>query len=195
VRQVARVRSRFLTGTALAVASVLATAVPALAHTAVELDSTDVVPTVAPLIVDGESPVALFGTLPKKNAVRSAQLHLTAGQTLKVGLAIPDQAPENTLTTAQLPRVVVVTPDYKVTEIKPTMRVPIATEDGLKLLLIGSYAAPATVTGDYSLIAVGQAPERFALSTGIEGKPFGGVLRGVVATDEDMDEWYATPPA
>lgn len=180
---------------AVAIAATIAAALPASAHEPVKLDSSDVVPWKGPLILDGQSPTMLFGTLPRAGAVRSAQLRLTAGQQLVVNLAVPDQAPENQLTPQQLPTVTIVAPDSTVTQVKATLRVPIriGEENPLAALLLGSYSAPA-VSGTYSIIVSGCAPERFAVATGVEGLPFGGIARGHVATEEDVLDWYNTPP-
>ncbi|MFI6542794.1 hypothetical protein ACIBO9_06070 [Streptomyces prunicolor] len=181
---------------AVAIAATIAAALPASAHEPVELDSSDVVPWKGPLILDGQSPTMLFGTLPRAGAVRSAQLRLTAGQQLVVNLAVPDQAPENQLTPKKLPTVTIVAPDFTVTQVKATIRVPImiGEENPLAALLLASYSAPA-VPGTYSIIVSGRAPSRFAVATGVEGLPFGGIERGHVATDEDVLAWYNTPPS
>jgi len=50
------------------------------------------------------------------------------------------------------------------------------------------------VPGTYSIIVSAGAPARFAVATGMEGLPFGGIARGHVATEEDVLSWYATPP-
>ncbi|WP_326718399.1 MULTISPECIES: hypothetical protein [unclassified Streptomyces] len=188
---------RFLSAVGVAVATILATlaaTMPASAHEPIELDSSDVLPWKGPLLLNGESPAMLFGTLPKSSTARSAQLHMTAGQQLIVNLAIPDQAPENQLTTAQLPTVTIVAPNLKVTQIKPTMRVPIKIFEGtLDALLLATYTGPA-IDGDYSLIVTGGAPARFVVATGTEDVPFGGVKRGEVATEEAVLNWYNTPP-
>lgn len=187
--------SRVIVGAAAVAATVLATAPAASAHTAVALDNTDVLPWTAPLILNGENPVALFGTLNHAGSVRSAQLRMQAGQHVVVSLAIPDQAPENTLSVAQLPKLFVVTPTFGVSQVPVDKRIPITTEDGQHLLILGSYSTTA-VKGDYSVIALrGSAPARFVASTGIEGEPFAGIARGRVATDEEFDAWYSTPPS
>jgi hypothetical protein len=182
---------------AAAIVATIAAVIPASAHEPVQLDSGDVLPWKGPLLLDGQSPTMLFGTLPRAGAVRSAQLRLTAGQQLVVNLAIPDEAPENQLTAAQLPTVTIVAPDFKVTQVKATLRVPIkiGEENPLNALLLGSYSAPA-IEGTYSIIVSdGRAAARFAVATGIEGLPFGGIERGTVATEEDVLNWYNTPPA
>jgi hypothetical protein len=192
-----RIRNRFrsIAAVAAAVLTTIAVAIPASAHTPVQLDSGDVLPWRGPLILDGENPVMLFGTLPHAGAVRSGQLKMTAGQHLIVNLAIPNEAPENALPTTKLPEVFVVSPKGSVVEIKATMRVPIQTEGGQNLLLLGNYTGTA-IAGDYSIIVTGCAAERFATASGIEGDDaFAGVQRGRVATDDEVATWYATPPA
>ncbi|MFF0018030.1 hypothetical protein [Streptomyces sp. NPDC005374] len=189
-----RTPNRLFTAAAVAAASLIACTVPAAAHTPVEITSAAVRPWQGPLILDGQNPVMLFGTLPHPGSLRGAQLHMTAGQQLSVALAIPDKAPENQLATDRLPKVVVVAPGGKVTVVQVTVRIPITTESGQNLLVLGNTTAVA-LTGDYSIAVVGAAAERFALATGVEGdEPFIGVARGTVATDAAVAAWYATPP-
>jgi hypothetical protein len=193
-RESSRARFRPFAVVGAAVVMTLAAAVPASAHTPVRLDSTDMVPWVSPLILDGQSPVMLFGVFPRARAVRSAQLHMQAGQQLIVTLAIPDQAPENQLATGDLPTVLVVAPDLKLTRVVATLRIHIQLEGGLNVVLLHTYATTA-ISGNYSIIVTGCVPARFAVATGIEGLPFGGIERGTVATDDEVLQWYNTPPA
>ncbi|WUH89167.1 hypothetical protein OG900_02815 [Streptomyces sp. NBC_00433] len=180
---------------ATAMASVVAMALPAAAHTPVILTAQDQLPWVAPLVVDGTDPMGLYGSVSKAGEVRSAQLHFTAGQEVSIALVIPDEAPENTLTTAQLPTVTLIDPQLHVTQLTPALRVPITDEDsGNNFLLLLSYDATA-VSGTYSVIVSSHAAERFALSTGIESEEFHGVLRATVATEDAVEDWYTTPPA
>jgi hypothetical protein len=178
-----------------ALTAMLATALPATAHEPVQLGATDVLPWQGPLILDGQSPTMLFGVLPRPGAVRSAQLHMTAGEHLIINLAIPDEAPENQLPIDALPIAIVVSPHFEVTELKatPGMRVPIRTESGESLLLVRSYSSVA-ISGNYSILMTGAAPARFAVATGVEGQPFAGLRRGRIATDEEVSQWYNTPP-
>jgi hypothetical protein len=193
-RRTSRKARRYLVALALAVVTSVAAAVPALAHTPIQLDKNDVLPWKAPLVLHGTDPVSLFGTLARPWDIRSAQLHMDAGQNLVVGLTIPDEAPENALATDQLPTVLLITPDGRtITPIRATTRIPISTEDGLHLLVLAQYTTTAAA-GTYSIIVTGTAASRFAVSTGIEGGPFQGVARGTVATDAQLQSWYDTPP-
>ena len=189
-----RARPRALAISAITAVALVAAVVPASAHSPVELSSHDVLPWQGPVILNGQSPVMLFGTLDHPFDERAAQLHMTAGQEVVVDLAIPNEAPENTLATDQLPVVYLIAPDHKVIDITAQLRVPIATETGLKMLLLQAYAAAAE-SGNYSLVVVGLTPSRFALATGVEGTAFAGVERGSVATLDEVNQWYATPPA
>lgn len=178
-----------------AMAAVVGIAVPASAHTPVMLTEQDRVPWVAPLVVDGTDPMGLYGSVNQAGDIRSAQLHFTAGQEVSIALLIPDEAPENTLTTAQLPTVTLIDPKLHVTQLTPALRVPISDEDsGNNFLLLLSYDATA-VSGNYTVIVSSHAAERFALSTGIESEEFHGVLRAPVASEDEVEDWYTTPPA
>jgi hypothetical protein len=178
----------------MAVAAVVALAVPAAAHVPVVLDSTDVVPWKAPLVLDGTDPIALLGALPCAGAVRSAQLRLAAGQPLIVGYGIPDLAPENTVATSALPQVLIVAPNGSVTVVRPTTRTPFHNPDfNQDYLFLGSYQATA-IAGTYSLLVTGGAAERFFVATGVESEEFHGISRGTVASDEQVAAWYATAP-
>lgn len=185
---------RMLTVGATALATVLALAAPASAHTSVLLDASDQVPWVAPLAVDGTDGITFFGVLPRQGAVRSAQLALQAGQPVSVTLAIPDRAPENTLAISHLPQAVLIAPNGSVTVLNPTIRVPFREPElGLDLLFLRSYTN-AAVSGTYSVVVTGRAPSRFAIATGIESEAFHGIRRGSVATDDQILNWYATAP-
>lgn len=180
---------------ATAMAAVVGIALPASAHTPVILTDHDQVPLLAPLVKDGTDPMGLYGVVNQANDVRSAQLRFTAGQEVSIALLVPDQAPENALTPAQLPTVTVIDPKLHVTQLTPSLRVPITDEDsGNNFLLLLSYDTTA-VSGTYSVIVSSHAPERFALSTGIESEEFHGIARGSVATEEEVSDWYNTPPA
>jgi hypothetical protein len=185
---------RLLTVAAAAVAATVACVLPAAAHTPVEITSSGVLPWQGPLVLDGQDPAMLFGTLPHAGSLRGAQLHMTAGEQLAVALAIPDEAPENQLADSKLPTVLVVSPHGELTVVKLTVRMPITTETGQNLLILGNTTSVAEA-GDYSIEVIGAAPERFALATGVESEdPFTGVARGTVADDEAVADWYATAP-
>jgi hypothetical protein len=185
---------RWLTIVAASAAATVALVVPAAAHTPVEITPGSVLPWQGPLIVDGQNAVMLFGTLPHAGSLRGAQLHMTAGEQLAVAIAIPDEAPENQLADNRLPAVVVLAPDGRATVVQLTVRMPITTETGQKLLVLGNTTQTA-MTGNYSIEVAGRAPERFAVATGVESEdPFAGVTRGSVADDDEVAAWYATPP-
>lgn len=185
---------RMLTVSSMTLATVLALTAPAVAHTPVLLDETDKIPWVAPLAVDGTDDFTFFGALPRKGAVRSFQLALQAGQPLNATLAIPDLTPENTLAVADLPRVFLFAPNGSFTVLVPTARVPFRDPDlGLDLLILRSYSSTA-VTGIYSVVVTGRAPNRFVVATGVESEAFHGILRGSVATEDQIRHWYATAP-
>lgn len=181
---------------AAVLASVVAFALPASAHEPVILNSSDVLPWRGPLLLDGTDPWALYGSLPRADAVRSAQVRFKAGDALGVALIIPDLAPENTLATSQLPTVLLVAPNGQVTVLEATQRVPFTDPDsGRSFLILGSYHTTA-VAGTYSVITIGKAPERFVLSFGVEkDDAVHAILRGRGATDAEMATWFATPPA
>jgi hypothetical protein len=187
-----------LTVVGMALATVLALAIPASAHEIVQLDQSDRNPLVAPLIVDGTDPIGWFGVIPTGGDVRSFQVRLQAGQPLEVIVTIPDLAPENTLATADLPRVHVITPNGSVTQLTPNIRVPFREQGrNADLLFIREYSTTAPATGAYSFVVTSRAPARFLISTGVEEgieEDFHGILRGSLATDEQFQAWYATAP-
>lgn len=185
---------RTLTVVGAAAAAVAVFAAGAQAHVPVLLDSRDVLPWKAPLIIDGTDGVVLYGTLPKAGAVRSAQLRLQDGQTINITYGIPDLAPENGLSTAKLPRVLVVGPHGTVTVLSPQMRESRPNPElDQNYLLLRNYTAPA-VSGTYSILVIGAAPSRFLVVTGVESEEFDGILRGSPATDEQLADWYNTAP-
>jgi hypothetical protein len=189
---------RMLTVFSMALAAVLALAIPASAHEVVQLDESDVNPLVAPLILDGTDPIGWFGVLPKKETARSFQINLQAGQPLGVVITIPDKAPENTLSQSQQPRVFMIAPNGTVTVVNPTTRIPFPEPGrGVDLLVLREYFSTAGQTGTYSFIVHGPAPARFLVATGIEEEiehDFHGMQRGELATQEQFDAWYATAP-
>jgi hypothetical protein len=185
---------RLLTVGSTVLATVLALAAPASAHTPILLDESDQVPRVAPLIVDGTDGISIFGTIPRRGAVRSAQFALTAGQPVSVTVAIPNKAPENTLAVADLPKVVLVAPDNSLIVLEPQIRVPAHDPElNLDFLVLRGYHATA-VAGTYSVLVTSRAPSRFVVLTGIESEAFHGIKRGSVATDDQILHWYATAP-
>jgi hypothetical protein len=178
---------------ATAMASLVAMALPAAAHTPVILTAQDRLPWVAPLVLQGTDPMGLYGTVDIPGDVRSAQLHFTAGEEVSIALVIPDEAPENTLAKSQLPTITLVDPHFHVTEITPELRVPITDDDsGNHFIVLASYETTA-VTGTYSVIVSAHASERFAVSTGIEGTGFHGLARATAADEDAVEEWYETP--
>ena len=195
IKQTARRRPLALIVALLtALTAVLAMAAPAGAHTPVHLDARDTVPWRGPLLLDGQSPTLLFGTLPRALATRSAQFTMQAGEEVDVSVIVPNLAPENQLDQSSLPIALLVAPDGTTTLLSGDSRIPITTESGMNLLLLKNYSAPA-IAGTYSIVVTGLGAARFALSMGIEGLPFAGLERGSVATKQQVQHWYATPPA
>lgn len=178
----------------VAVAAVIAVAVPAAAHTPVMINGSDTLPWIGPLALDGQDPIAFFGALPRPYQDRAFQFHMQAGEAITILSLVPDEAPENQLATGDLPVVELVTPDGMVVPIKPDMRVPVPiAELNENYILLDDYTATA-ITGTYSVIVTGAAPARFNISIGTEGGPFHGIERGTVATTAQIQTWYATPP-
>ncbi|MFI1358248.1 hypothetical protein ACH4TV_32405 [Streptomyces sp. NPDC020898] len=180
--------------TSVAAVSLLAFTVPASAHAPVVLDACDTVPKTSPLIPVGTDPIAFFSVLPHAGAHRAAQFTMKAGEQLNVSYGIPDLAPENGLTTDRLPVVVLIAPDHSVTVLKPDIRVPQHNSHlNQDHLLLNNHSTTA-VAGTYSLLAIGRAPSRILVGTGVEDSGFHGVLRGSLATVDQIQEWYSTPP-
>ncbi|MFE5584821.1 hypothetical protein [Kitasatospora sp. NPDC056531] len=183
-----------LTLAATATATLVAFAAPATAHTPVVLNSCNTLPQTSPQIPVGTDPIGWLGTLPQIGADRAAQLTMQAGQQLNVGFGVPDLAPENQLSTDQLPVVVIIAPDMQVTLLQPTMRTPLYNPDfNQNYLFLNNYSTTA-IAGTYSLLMIGRSPERIFVATGVESEDFHGILRGSVATTQQLNNWYATPP-
>lgn len=178
----------------MAVALLISGAASAWAHTPVMLTNGDRVPWVGPLALDGADPIAFFGALPQPHQDRAFQFRMQAGEAITIINLIPDEIPENTLAAQDLPVVTLVTPDNKVVVIKPDVRVPIPiAELNENYIMLDFYTATA-ITGTYSVIVTGAAPARFNISIGTEGGGFHGIERGTVASDAQIETWYATPP-
>lgn len=190
----AGLRGRIAGVAAAAAAVTLGFAVPASAHEPVLLDKCDVLPQTGPLVPVGTDPIGFFGTLPSLGADRAVQITMKAGDTLNVGYGIPNLAPENTLSTNQLPVVLVIAPDNSVTVLQPDIRVPLHNDDfNQDYLFLNNYTATAQA-GTYSVLMVGRAPERIFMATGVEDAGFHGIQRGSVATDDQVNSWYSTLP-
>lgn len=190
----ARTLRRTTTIAGTTIAAVLAIALPASAHTPVMLDETDVVPWEAPLAINGDDALSFYGTLPTAGAIRTYQFDSTADMPLKLSVFVPDQAPENQLSDAQLPRILLIAPNAQVTVISPTVREVVPIEEiGQQYLRVSEYEAPA-VAGRYTVVVTGLAPSRFNVSSGYEGGPFHGIQRGEVATFQQVIDWYNTAP-
>jgi hypothetical protein len=191
-------RGRRLLGVAAAAIGLTAAlATPAMAHTPILLTNRDALPWTSPLIVDGTDPVAMFGVLPRCPALRSAQFRMQAGEPILLACGIPDEVPENQLPASSLPDLILIAPDGGITVLVPTIR-QVISPDGLgvtmQLLLVGRYSAPA-VTGTYSVMLVGGCPAaRVVVALGSDPGDFDGVLRGNVATTDQLEMWYNTPP-
>jgi hypothetical protein len=189
-----RTLRRTVTVAGTAVAAVLAIALPAAAHTPIMLDETDVIPWQAPLSVNGDDPLSYYGTLPHAGAIRSYQFDSPAEHPLNFALLIPDLAPENQLSTAALPRIILIAPNAQVTVISPTVREVVSIPElGQQYLRVSKYEAPA-VAGRYSVIITGLAAARFNISSGHHGVDFHGIERGQVATFDQVVAWYNTAP-
>ena len=171
-----------------ALTAIVMLAAPALAHEPVILDSSDVLPWNGPLLLDGRAPVGLFGDLPNAGAVRSAQLNFVAGQQVELIYAIPNQAPETTLSTGKLPIVMLIAPDGKASVLSPNIR-QVEGPAPYDLMFLNQYSAPA-VTGTYSLVVTGLAPSRFVISVGPESDLVPQIARGEFATLDQVNEWY-----
>jgi hypothetical protein len=186
---------RTLTVGIATVAALLAAASPASAHTKVLLDSSDRIPVLAPLAVDGTDPFGFFAVLTGNVAdVRSFQFNMQAGQTVHVNLGIPDKAPENTLSTDHLPYAFLIAPNCSVTTLTPNVRVPLTDENsGLLFIILNRYTAPA-LAGTYSVVMTGNTAARVVSAIGVESEEFHGLLRGTVATDEQIQHWFNTAP-
>jgi hypothetical protein len=178
----------------MAAAAVIGLAVPASAHEPVLLDSCDVLPQTGPLIPVGTDPIGFFGVLPQLGSDRALQLTMKAGDQLNVGYGIPDQAPENTLATGDLPIVMIIAPDGTPTFLQPSIRVPLHNPDfDQDYLFLNNYATTAQA-GTYSIVMLGRAPERIFMATGVEDSGFHGIERGSLATDQQLTDWYTTSP-
>jgi hypothetical protein len=187
-------RRRAVTVAAVAAAAVVAVAVPASAHTPVILTDQDRVPWLAPLAADGTDPFGFYGVANYADDERAVQIELKAGDTLNETLLVPDQAPENALTANQLPTLLLISPEFTVTTVNPTLHIPVTDPDsGHGFIVLGSYKATVSTAGTYTLMVVGHTTERFVVSSGTESENFHGLLRGSVATDAEVDTWYNTP--
>lgn len=185
---------RAATVAAAAAATVVAAATPASAHVPVMLGPGDRTPARGPLITDGANPYAFFAQARHAGEKRAGQFVMAAGEPVNIFLAIPDEAPENTLPTDELPTMVLTAPDGTSTTIAPTFRVPIVSTDvasqNLNIMFLGHFAGPAEA-GTYSFVLVSHAAERFGFTIGIEGPKVYGIERGRAATDRQVLAWYS----
>ena len=80
------------------------------AHQGVDLTSRDTTPQQGPLLVDGTVSFAVRSEIAKGDK-RGFRFRLNEGDTLAVQLLIVDEAPGNTVSPSQLPRVTITDPD------------------------------------------------------------------------------------
>jgi hypothetical protein len=185
--------ARALAGAGIVLTALVAAAAPASAHTPVILSCRDVNPWTSPLVLNGTDPVALFGALPNRHSDRAAQFIMQSGDTINLALGMADEAPEDQLTMAQMPKVTLIAPDKQVTIIRATEEVPVSDpEIGLSVFFLTNYTAPA-IQGTYSIIVTGRAPVRFFVALGLDPGTFHGVKRGQVATEAQVQQWFNTP--
>ena len=95
----------------ICVATVLVYLAPiAHAHQGVDLTSRETTPERGPLLVDGTVSFAVRTDV-ERGAKRGFRFRLDEGDTLAVQLLIVDEAPGNTVSSSQLPRVTITDPD------------------------------------------------------------------------------------
>lgn len=190
----ARLR-RVLTVVGSSTAAVLALALPAAAHTPIILDDSDVVPWTAPRLYNGDSNASFFGSVPDDRSWRTYQFTIAdTTRGLDIATLVPDLAPENAYSAADLPTVLVITPDYRVITIKATQRSVVSNATlGHTYLKVAHYTGPS-VPGTYSVLIHADAPARFQISHGHHGVDWAGIEDAEPASREQVQQWYDTAP-
>ena len=154
----------------------LASTVPAHAHQPVQLTSADSTPASGPLLVDGSVSFAVYASV-RKGQTRGFRVGLTAKDRITVQLLIPDTAPANKLSTAQLPSITVVDPAGKKTTMKITERTPFFEPyTGTSYLYLSRLAEPARA-GIYQVTVKGNSARNIPVVVGVGYREVPGEVR------------------
>jgi hypothetical protein len=180
-----------------ALASLMAVVIPAAsaeAHIPVVLTNANTIASVAtsPYVPDGTISFAFYGWLDRLGDTRVARIHLDAGQTFNTQLLIPDLAPENALPRWKQPLLAIVDPRGRVQLLRNNLRTPFHEEFTNTDYVILSETARPAVTGVYTLVVIGLAPERFVAVSGSIEQFRAALENGQIASLADVQYWYAT---
>ena len=137
---------------------ILLMAAPASAHQPVNLGPGDASPATGPLLVDGTVSFAVRAKV-AKGQERGFRVALKRGDRLAAQLLILDQAPANQLAVAQLPRVTIIDPKGRRTDLTINERTTFFEPYSKTTYLFLSRTERAAVPGTYQMIIQGRAPE------------------------------------
>ncbi len=126
------------------------------AHQGVELTSRDTTPEQGPLLVDGTVSFAVRTDIAKGDK-RGFRFRLDQGDTLAVQLLIVDEAPGNTVTTSQLPRVSITDPDGRTTRLVINERTEFYEPYGGTNYLYLSRVEREATSGTYAVRITGRS--------------------------------------
>jgi len=172
VRLVASAASVF----ALGLTTGLMGASPAVAHQPVQLNSGDRTPSRGPLLVDGTVSFAVYASV-RKGKTRGFRADLAAGDRLAIQLLIPDRAPANRLSPAQLPRVTVISPDGQRTVMDIDERTPFYEPYSGTSYLYLSRISESAMAGRYRVIITGRSTTKVPVVIGVGYREVPGQVR------------------
>ena len=162
--------------TALAVALIGIPTGAAQAHQPVRLTSADRTPAQGPLLVDGTISFAVYATV-REGATRGFRVGMKAGQRLAIQLLIPDRAPANRLSNAQLPLVTVIDPAGKRSSLAIDERTPFYEPySGTAYLYLARWEATAR-NGTYQVIVSGRDRSKVNAVIGVGYREVPGEVR------------------
>ncbi len=165
----------------LALAIILISVTPALAHQPVILLDTDTSAAQGPLLVDGTISFAIRASFTKAGQKKGFRAALKAGDELAIQYLIVDQKPENVLKTSLLPSLVVTSPTGKKITVKLNERTKFFEPLGkTNYLYLARFNAPAEA-GIYSFLITPRSKVAITVVVGERDTP-GAVSRGELPT-------------
>lgn len=151
-------------GLALFVA--LSLAIPVQAHQPVALTSATSNAASSPILVDGTISFAVNATFTAKSLSRTFRFYLAEGEMLDLQFLIPDQRPENQLSTSNLAQVSFTSPQGKTITMKNNERTPFYEPFSKKKYLYLSRLSAAGEVGTYTVTIRAKRPGSVVVAVG-----------------------------
>ncbi len=175
---------------------VIGVAAPAQAHIPVLLNQSDTVFSLehSPLVPEGTTSFAFYGRTGYPGDTRAMRIQLTAGQQFHAEILIPDLVPEAGLAPWQLPRMMIVDPQHRSRLLPGNERKYFFEPFTQTSYLTLGETTEVAQSGTYDIVVIGVAPARFVAVTGQVEKFTATLKNATVASLDQVQSWYHTPP-